>query len=56
MAPAAAPLPEMMKDAAFAAEAPAGAGPTIALRTDFNPLAVFAPDVLTDAQGRAKLR
>ena len=57
-APAAAPMPEMMKDAAFAAEAPAGAGatgPAIALRTDFNPLAAFAPVVRTDAQGRGEI-
>jgi hypothetical protein len=57
-APAAAPMPEMMKDAAFAAEASAGAGatgPAIALRTDFNPLAAFAPVVRTDAQGRGEI-
>ena len=57
-APAAAPMPEMMKDAAFAAEAPAGAGvagPAIALRTDFNPLAAFAPVVKTDAQGHGQV-
>ncbi|MBM4344653.1 MAG: hypothetical protein FJ100_14910 [Deltaproteobacteria bacterium] len=29
--------------------------PAIALRKDFNPLAVFAPVVRTDAQGRAKV-
>ena len=48
----------MMKDAAFAAEAPAGAGaagPAIALRTDFNPLAAFAPVVKTDAQGHGQV-
>jgi len=48
----------MMKDAAFAAEAPAppgAAGPAIALRTDFNPLAAFAPVVHTDAQGRGQV-
>ena len=55
MAPA--PMAEM-KDAAFAAEAPPGAGaagPAIALRTDFNPLAAFAPVVRTDAQGRGQV-
>ena len=57
-APAAAAMPEMMKDAAFAAEAPAApgsAGPAIALRTDFNPLAAFAPVVKTDAQGHGQV-
>ena len=55
MAPAPAPMAEM-KDAAFAAEAPAPrAGPAIALRTDFNPLAAFAPVVKTDAQGHGQV-
>ena len=31
------------------------AGPAIALRTDFNPLAAFAPVVHTDAQGRGQV-
>ena len=47
-----------MKDAAFAAEAPAppgAGGPPIALRTDFNPLAAFAPVVKTDAQGHGQV-
>ena len=54
-APAAAPMADM---AARAAEAPPGAGaagPAIALRTDFNPLAAFAPVVRTDAQGRGEV-
>ncbi len=44
--PAAAPaMPEA------AAEAPAPGAPRIAVRTDFNPLALFAPAERTDAQG-----
>jgi uncharacterized protein YfaS (alpha-2-macroglobulin family) len=31
------------------------AGPPIAVRSDFNPLALFAPDVRTDAAGRAAI-
>ena len=56
--PAAAPMAGNDEDAAFAAEAPAAAGaagPAIALRTDFNPLATFAPVVRTDAQGRGQV-
>ncbi len=37
-----------------AGAAPEGATP-IRVRTDFNPLAVFAPSVSTDAQGRARV-
>jgi len=56
-APAAAP---MEKDAGFAAdEAQAGSGeaPTtpITVRMDFNPLATFAPEVRTDANGEARV-
>ena len=32
-----------------------GAAPPIALRTDFNPLAAFAPAVRTDAQGHGQV-
>jgi hypothetical protein len=44
-APAAAPAEDM------AAAAP----PTIRVRTDFNPLATFAPEVRTDANGEAQI-
>lgn len=47
MAPMPAPAPAP-------AEA-AGQGAPIALRSDFNALALFAPEVRTDAQGRAEL-
>jgi uncharacterized protein YfaS (alpha-2-macroglobulin family) len=55
-APAAAP---MEKDAGFAAEAASGMGQSadtpIAVRMDFNPLATFAPEVRTDANGEAQV-
>ncbi len=54
--PAAAPMMAMEK--AVASDAVAGAnagGPPIALRTDFNPLAAFAPVVKTDAQGHGQV-
>ncbi len=38
---------------AMAPPAEDGAAPPIALRTNFNPLAVFAPEVITDAAGKA---
>ncbi len=44
-APAAAPAEDMAGPAA----------PPIQIRTDFNPLATFAPEVRTDAQGRARV-
>ncbi|MGW8226592.1 MAG: alpha-2-macroglobulin family protein [Anaerolineales bacterium] len=47
-APAAAP----MEEAGGAAGAPAQ---VIQIRTDFNPLATFAPEVRTDANGRARV-
>ncbi len=49
-APAAAPM--AMEKAMAPGNAPA---PMIAVRTDFNPLAAFAPAIPTDAQGRAQL-
>lgn len=48
--PAAAPAAEMAKGG----EAPAQPEP-IRVRADFNPLAVFAPSVRTDAQGNAQV-
>lgn len=39
----------------MAAEAAAEPGAAIAIRTDFNPLATFAPAVRTDAEGRARV-
>lgn len=58
--PAAAPMAPMatmmpapaMAEAGMAKEDGAAASP-IAVRSDFNPLALFAPDVKTDADGRA---
>ena len=52
--PAPAPMMDMMANAPgrSAADAPAQEAP-ISLRTDFNALAVFAPDLKTDAKGRA---
>jgi uncharacterized protein YfaS (alpha-2-macroglobulin family) len=53
-----APMPAMEAPAEFAEEeaaAGAGAAAPIRVRTDFNPLAVFAPSVRTDAQGQASL-
>ncbi len=60
-APAAAPMAEMemaesamMTDTAEADESAAGADSApIAVRSNFDPLAIFAPDVRTDADGRA---
>jgi hypothetical protein len=54
-APAAAPAMESMFEVEKAVQndsAGSEAAP-IALRTDFNPLAVFAPEVITDALGKA---
>ncbi|HEX6369917.1 MAG TPA: alpha-2-macroglobulin family protein [Longimicrobium sp.] len=59
--PPAAPAPPPPPPAAPpppAPPAPAGeavAGAPIALRSDFNPLAVFAPEARTDAQGRVRV-
>jgi hypothetical protein len=57
LAPAAAPLAtqmvEMVKEVSM--DAGNAAAPTIALRTDFNPLAAFAPAVRTDAGGRGQV-
>ena len=60
-APAAAPMVEMqMEESAMITDSDemvdeaAGAGSApIAVRSNFNPLAIFAPDVRTDAEGRA---
>ncbi|MBX3011948.1 MAG: hypothetical protein KF832_10605 [Caldilineaceae bacterium] len=56
---AGAAAPTMEADMAFAEESTATSAATdqsaIALRTNFNPLAVFAPDVRTDANGQATL-
>jgi alpha-2-macroglobulin len=53
-------MAEEMADMPAEAEAPAPEAPPdadddspIAIRTDFNPLAIFAPEVNTDASGRA---
>ena len=60
-APAAAPMATESADMAFAAGGEAksanapGAQPQIALRSDFNPLAVFAPAVRTDENGQATI-
>ena len=52
--PAAAPMEEAMMDEAFGESdgAPDQAAP-IAIRSDFNPLAVFSPEVTTNARGEA---
>jgi len=52
MAEPAAPMADMAKsdDGAGAAQ------PAITVRSDFNPLATFAPDVRTDANGEASVR
>lgn len=52
--PAAAPMEEAMMDEAFGEGdgAPDQAAP-IAVRSDFNPLAVFVPEVTTNARGEA---
>ena len=54
--PAAAPMEEAMMDEAVGegGEAPDQAA-AIAVRSDFNPLAVFAPEVSTDARGEASV-
>ncbi|MFZ4657230.1 MAG: alpha-2-macroglobulin family protein [Caldilineaceae bacterium] len=60
-APTAAPMATESADMAFAAGGEAksanapGAQPQIALRSDFNPLAVFAPAVRTDENGQATI-
>jgi hypothetical protein len=57
MALEAAPPMEMpvAEEAAGAMADSAQAAQPIAMRTDFNPLAVFAPSVLTDAKGQAQV-
>ena len=57
--PAAAPM-EMIAEEEMAFDAAGEAGPDqsaapIAVRSDFNPLAVFAPEVATDARGEASV-
>ncbi len=55
-APAAMPAPSATQTAADAAGMAPGAAPEpIRVRVDFNPLAVFAPQVHTDANGQARL-
>ncbi len=67
IAPAAPPMVEMqmeesamitdtaMMDAEMMTDESAGADAAIAVRSNFNPLATFAPDVRTDADGRATI-
>jgi uncharacterized protein YfaS (alpha-2-macroglobulin family) len=61
VAPGAAPMATESADMAFAAGGEAksanapGAQPQIALRSDFNPLAVFAPAMRTDENGQATI-
>lgn len=51
-APAATEAPALLMELDGAAPAP---GPAIAVRSDFNPLAVFAPEVRTDFGGHASV-
>ncbi|MFZ5912038.1 MAG: alpha-2-macroglobulin family protein [Chloroflexota bacterium] len=53
-APAATEMPAMMEEAGAAPGAPAPQ-PAITVRSDFNPLATFAPDVRTDFGGHASV-
>lgn len=46
----------MPMPAPMAAEAPGGGAKPIFVRKDFNPLAVFSPDLHTDEDGRARAR
>jgi uncharacterized protein YfaS (alpha-2-macroglobulin family) len=54
-APSATMAVEMQKSGIGGAEADSGPTP-IAVRTDFNPLAAFAPSVRTDANGQARVQ
>jgi uncharacterized protein YfaS (alpha-2-macroglobulin family) len=54
-APSAAPPMAMKMEAAEMAGDRGAAEPAIQVRTDFNALALFAPSVKTDAQGRASV-
>jgi len=46
-------MPSAMAEDSMAKEAADGEDAAIMLRTDFNPLALFSPDVRTDEEGRA---
>jgi hypothetical protein len=53
--PAAAPMPTMMAEGESAMGGAGAAPEPIRIRTDFNPLAVFAPTVHTGADGSARV-
>ncbi len=53
MAAMPAPMATMAAEKSVMDNAASGDAPPIAVRTDFNPLAVFAPEVVTDADGKA---
>ncbi|MBM4432355.1 MAG: hypothetical protein FJ026_18705, partial [Chloroflexi bacterium] len=56
MVPAPAAAPEMMRGAALDEAAQGAEAQPIRLRMDFNPLAVFAPSLPTDADGHAVVK